>query len=190
MSAHPPLEPLPFSLSAYEARRAEVLLHMSHFFLRYLNDLYRAFDGDLAMVIVLGEISHHNTTHLFSPDRLDNESARRLREEGEKPWKGMPECNALSLSMATGIPRETVRRKVAALLERGWITKVGRNGLRLTPACADHFGPNFSIRILSQLLRAARSIEHLLAAGDTDEPVRPRAAAGRVGKASPKPTKS
>ena len=37
--------------------------------------------------------------------------------------KSLLPCNALSISDVTGIPRETVRRKLAKLLALGWIEK-------------------------------------------------------------------
>jgi hypothetical protein len=151
----------PFSLPQYEARRGEILLHMSHFCVRYLSLLYHKFDGDLALVIVLGEISHHNTAKFFSPHKLTNERVLGLQEPTAK-WDQMDGCNAFSLSSATGIPRETVRRKVLELKKRGWIEEVPKEGLRITRKCADHFGPNFSITILSELLEASRAIEQIL----------------------------
>lgn len=138
---------------------------MSHFFLRYLNDIYQAFEGDLATVIVLGEISNHNTSHLFSAEKALNESLRAIQDD-PAIWTGMEGCNAYSMSCATGIPRETVRRKVAELKKRGWIEDVPKQGLRVTKACADHFGEGFSLRVLNEMLRASRIIEALLAAGE------------------------
>ena len=96
----PKSRPAHFSMARYESRRGEVLLHMSHFFLRYLNSLYAAFDGDLAMAIVLGEISHHNTARYFSPDHPVNAQLKPLRLSGED-WEKMDGCNAFSLSCAT-----------------------------------------------------------------------------------------
>lgn len=135
---------------------------MSHFFLDYLNDIYRAFEGDLAMTIVLGEISHHNTARFFSPEQAANLSMQQLQNDPAK-WSAMDGCNAYSISCATGIPRETVRRKVTALKKRGWIEDEPEQGLRITQACADHFGADFSLRILNGMMRAARNIEALLA---------------------------
>ncbi len=148
-------------VSRYEARRGEVLLHMSHFFLGYLNSLYEQFDGDLALVIVLGEISHHNTAKAFSPDELSNDRMQQIQQHGEE-WDAMQGCNAYSLSCATRIPRETVRRKIAELKRRGWVEELPGKGLRITPACADHFAPDFSLNILRRMLKAARTIEHVL----------------------------
>lgn len=151
----------PFSLPRYEARRGEVLLHMSHFCVRYLGLLYHKFEGDLALVIVLGEISHHNTAKFFSPHELTNDRLLGF-QEATAQWGQMDGCNAFSLSSATGIPRETVRRKVVELKKRGWIEDVPKEGLRITPACAKHFGPDFSITILSEMLKASRAIERIL----------------------------
>lgn len=157
-----PRADLAFSLEQYAARQGEVLLHMSHFFLRYLSALYQQFDGDLAMVIVLGEISHHNTSHAFSPAELTNLKVLEVSADNYDRNK-MPGCNAYSLSCATGIPRQTVRRKIAALKKRDWIEEVPGYGLRMTRNCVRHFSPDFSVRILDGLLRTSRTIEELLA---------------------------
>lgn len=160
---------LVFPRQRYEARRGEVRLHMSHFFLEYLHDLYEAFEGDLALAIVLGEISHHNTARFFCPNRHTNEPVRTLQHQ-PAAWTRMPGCNAYSVSCATGIPRETVRRKVQTLIKRGWVEQVPKQGLRITQACADHFGPDYSLRFLNGLLRASRRIEALLAENPAPPP--------------------
>ena len=151
-----------YSRERYEKRQGEIRLHMSHFFLGYLRDIYQAFDGDLSMAIILGEISHHNTCHFFSPERETNDLLRELQAESAQ-WKEMEGCNPYSISCATGIPRETVRRKTVAMIQRGWLEEIPKQGLRITPACADHFGADFSFRFLNGLLGASRKIEALLA---------------------------
>lgn len=158
-----------FSKARYKARRGEVRLHMSHFFLRYLNDIYHAFQGDLALAIVLGEISHHNTARFFSPERTLNEAVTAL-PDNPALWVGLDGCNAYSLSCATGIPRETVRRKIAQLKKRHWVEEVPKQGLRITQSCADHFGADYSLRFLNNLLRASRILEELLAEEPPDRP--------------------
>ena len=40
-------------------------------------------------------------------------------------------CNAFSISEATGIPRETVRRKASELVAEGLLERVGRSDLYL-----------------------------------------------------------
>ena len=48
--------------------------------------------------------------------------------------------NIRSVAESTGIPKETVRRKVAALIAEGWVTRVG-NDLSITPYASQHFTP-------------------------------------------------
>lgn len=161
MKTQPP-EPDLFSRKRYEERRGEIRLHMSYFFLKYLTDIYEAFEGDLAMTIILGEISHHNTARFFSPEGAPNEAMRSIQNDVAY-WTAMDGCNAYSMSCATGIPRETVRRKIAELKKKGWVEDVPGQGLRITKACGDHFGADYSLRFLNGLLRASRNIEALLA---------------------------
>lgn len=179
-----------FSPERYQQRRGEIRLHMSHFFLRYLTDLYQAFEGDLAGAIILGEISHHNTTRFFSPEKASNEVLRNLQHDPAY-WQEMDGCNAYSISCVTGIPRETVRRKITAMKKRGWLEEVPQQGLRITQACADHFGADFSLRFLNGLLRASRNIESLLAEeADLPKPAaaRPAKSPSRRPKPAPKKT--
>lgn len=150
-----------FPLQQYERNRGEILLNLSHYNLSYLNLIYQLFDGDLAMVIVLGEISHHNTSEHFNPHALENPRVREIQEERED-WRGLEGCNALSISHATGIPRETVRRKITELKRRGWLADDGGKGLYLTAACVKHFTENSSRDQLKLFLRASRAIERLL----------------------------
>ena len=51
----------------------------------------------------------------------------RIGTEGQRP------VNALTISQATGIPRETVRRKLKLLLERGVIVEKTRGGYVMKP---------------------------------------------------------
>jgi DNA-binding GntR family transcriptional regulator len=77
----------------------------------------------------------------------------------------MPCCNAHSLSQSTGIPRETIRRKIDALIARGWLEKVPGKGVRITPVCVTHFSHSFNVPTLTELLATARVITGILHAG-------------------------
>ena len=48
--------------------------------------------------------------------------------------------NVRSVAESTGIPRETVRRKVADLVERGWVARTG-DDLALTPFASQQLTP-------------------------------------------------
>lgn len=153
----PPTRKLPFAIEAFEANQSEILLRMGEFFLAYLKRLRYAFDDDITMAIVLGEIGHHNATGYYCPQQ-------GLRRDlgPEERIASMPCCNAHSISESTGIPRETVRRKIEALIARGWIEKVERKGVRITPACVEHFATSFNVPTLAELLITARIISGVL----------------------------
>ncbi|MFP4306841.1 MAG: hypothetical protein ACLFRG_11320 [Desulfococcaceae bacterium] len=146
-----------FDPDRYDLRRSEIAVVMGRFFLRYLSLVYRQFEGDFLLPIVLGEIAHHNVFHLFSPTGEKIETPQPL----ERMKKFQP-TNAFSISQATGIPRETVRRKIEKLAKKGWIVKNPRGEVFLSESVADHFAQDFNKDILAELLKAADCIRNLL----------------------------
>ena len=48
--------------------------------------------------------------------------------------------NVRSVAESTGVPRETVRRKVAAMVEAGWVSRTG-DDLALTPQASQQLTP-------------------------------------------------
>jgi DNA-binding transcriptional ArsR family regulator len=142
----------------YRAHQMEISLHMSHFFLGYLKHLHALFDGDLTLVIVLAEIAHHSSGPLVDAKT----SGQNSRPDSDEALAGMLSCSAYSLATATGIPRETVRRKIARLTELGWVEKIGRAEVRITRKVGDHFMPDFNLILLGNLLKTAENIRNLL----------------------------
>ncbi len=98
---------------------------MGWFFLRHLNGLYRTFKGDLLLPIILGEVAHHNICSLFSSGKLTTKG-RTADWKAPSTWTAMEPCNAFSLSNATGIPRETCRRKLQLLVKQGLLSHTPR----------------------------------------------------------------
>jgi hypothetical protein len=103
-----------FDLERYDQHKNLVAVIMNRFFLRYLNLLYREFEGDLVLPIVLGEIAHHNIVRLYSIKSDSIEVHEQATTYSER-MKNLEPTNAFSISQATGIPRETVRRKIDKL---------------------------------------------------------------------------
>jgi predicted transcriptional regulator len=77
------------------------------FFVEHLTDVSRTFEGDLQQAILLAIIGQ----------------ARLAALRGGDASTGPRGTNASRLAEVTGIPRETVRRKLRALEERGWIAQ-------------------------------------------------------------------
>jgi predicted transcriptional regulator len=124
---------------------------------------YRLFDGDLTLFLVFGEIAQYNVSRAIKaldlPDDPDSlrlkDMMRSLLEEKIAP------CNALSISAATGIPRETVRGKVKLLEQRGWIVREGARRLTLAPDGVEHMRPleRESVDDLRETARLTRLVE-------------------------------
>ena len=159
------------TLDAFRERADEIILHMNRFFIRYLRNVAMEFEGDLQRAILLGEIGHHNVSRYFTSE---NQLARRTVPTSRNPgyWKSLEPCNAHSLAQATGIPRETVRRKVAWLERKGWVARTGRGEISIQPAVIAHFVPDFNLRLLNEVLKLADELRAMVsgAAGSSPDP--------------------
>jgi len=153
--------PSVFDQEQYETHKSAVAIIMGHFFLRHLNLLYREFEGDLILPMVLGEIAHHNISGFYSlkGDCIEvNEQAAHYPER----IKHLAATNAFSISQATGIPRETVRRKIEKLEKKGWIVKNNRGEVFMSKTVSEHFMKDFNKKLLSELLETTECIRELL----------------------------
>ncbi len=108
--------PAGVSPTVYAQHRDLLSVLMLRFMTSRLRAMYQAYDGDLTLCLVLGEIASRNTERHFD-ERRDISRSTNISQNLLLP------CNALSISDVTGIPRETVRRKLAKLLALGWIEK-------------------------------------------------------------------
>lgn len=130
---------------------------------------YRLFDGDLMLFLVFGEIAHYNMSRALQSlsvrDAPDSSSWKGLLRS--LPQQKVAPCNALSISQATGIPRETVRRKVKELEERGWLVREGARSLTLAPRAIDQMDPSGRAIMddFNETARVIRLLEDALAPG-------------------------
>lgn len=151
----------PSAMERYARNQEEISLVMSHFFAGYLREIYREFEGDLALVIVLAEIAHHCTALHCSKDGSLKQNPADTTEGGDDRWHLLA-CNAYSVSQSTGLPRETVRRKIARLETKGWVERVGRREVRITPKVGEIFLPDFNLKLMRSLLETSGTIADLL----------------------------
>jgi hypothetical protein len=119
-----------------DALAPDALLTVNMFIVRHLIRVYHAFDGDLLEAIVLGEVAHHNVSpYLAALNDARRDGAASMPQPD--PTAYLP-TNAFSIAQATGIPRQTVRRKVKRLVARGWLLE-SKTGLVVSPAPSEHF---------------------------------------------------
>lgn len=95
--------------------------HFIEFLAVHLSDSARLFNGDLEEMLVCVVLARANLR-----DEV-GQSTRRKSDASERTA-----LSAARLAELTGIPRETVRRKLKSLENRGWVSRVGRSGWRLT----------------------------------------------------------
>ena len=104
--------------------------------LHLLQVLHETAAGDLEVHIILLAIAARVVAH---PDAQSLSNEERLAQDARPfPTRGV---NVRSIADSTGMARETVRRKVAALLRAGWIaqsaeglTITGKGYMALNPA--------------------------------------------------------
>jgi len=87
--------------------------HFVQFFVEHLSDVSRVFGGDLQEMLVLAVIGQA----FMRADELGRENAP---------------INACRICETTGIPRQTVRRKLQALQRRGWVQQIEGGAWQLT----------------------------------------------------------
>lgn len=119
------------------ANTSYLVFLINDFILSHLCRVHARFNGDLELALILGEIAHYNVHHVLE------EGAKRMTpsEVMDQPHRlgSANGCNALSISGATGIARETVRRKIKILEEYGWVRRDAVNGLVITDAPSREF---------------------------------------------------
>lgn len=148
-------------LAGYAEHSREIAALMGWFFLRHLGRLYHEFEGDFVLAIVLGEIAHHNICHFFSQGkRLSNR--QDATNTATQIWNELAPCNAFSLSEATGIPRETVRRKIALLVNKGLVQKHVSGGYVILPEVSRSFRDGINLQTLLDFLTTSDELRRIL----------------------------
>lgn len=146
-----------FSDESYTANDAGIAIVMGELMLAHLRRIYQAFDGDLMLALILAEISHYNIQDLVRAERFRNaDIAAYVAENRLKP------VNTLSLSQSCNIPRETLRRKITALIDAGLIQKYQDGSLHITEQCLQRFGPDFNKALLKDILTCCARLDTLL----------------------------
>lgn len=142
----------------YEANRARISVALSEFTVPLLSRIYHAFDGDMVAAIVLGEIAHRNVEAWLA----EYENPEDLLQDPARREKLMRPCNALSIAEACGLPRETVRRKIVILIDRGYVYRSKDGFLFLTRTVGEDF-EDTTARTVEELLATAQRLQSLLA---------------------------
>jgi hypothetical protein len=114
--------------SATQAQFGDLWPVHNRWFGAVMSECRRYFDGDLDQVLILTIIG----TRSVYPKRLQGISYDDFRRGLRNDGPVMP-INTQSVADSTGIPRESVRRKIGQLIERGgW--RSGKTGTCASPS--------------------------------------------------------
>ena len=97
-------------LDAFERNYAQVQDHYVQFLTEHLADCARTFSSDLTKVLVLAVLGQRHTEA--------QTAAHRDKAAGQPSA-----MSASRIADVTGLPRETVRRKLDALSDLGWVAQ-------------------------------------------------------------------
>lgn len=131
------------------------------FMVAYLRRVHAEFGGDVTAAIVLGEIAQHNVRPFMKEllPKSGKDSAALATDEVVAA--SIRRCNMLSVAEASGIPRETVRRKVAKLEKLGFVSRDARGGLAVTRKVGRHF-KEFDRETMAGLVELAERVRGVL----------------------------
>ncbi len=102
---------------------------VAEFILRSAESVSEVFDHDYEAAILFLMISNRNSEKVMSDPKLrDGYASYRTTIPPEHSLL----ISRMALARASGLPRETVRRKVAKLIEKGWVIDMP-GGLRARP---------------------------------------------------------
>jgi DNA-binding transcriptional ArsR family regulator len=115
--------------SEFSEKSRIFVYEMSELFCRILPSYSQHMQNDLAKLLIVNALGAANVQRLMAtPQREPYESMdARIPAEMQVP------ANALSIADSTGLPRETVRRKLKELLAAGFVMTDERGGYRLKP---------------------------------------------------------
>jgi DNA-binding MarR family transcriptional regulator len=110
-------------LAAFEADYMAYQYRWVEFFIEHLSDLGRTFRGDFQSMMVLALVG-----------QVQLRAVRSAVQAGTDPATIPPHKSSISASRiadVSGIPRETVRRRLTALERKGWLVRSGDAAWRL-----------------------------------------------------------
>lgn len=150
-----------FSEKNYQLHMRQISALMAQYHLDYLRRLFEEFDGDLDLPLILGEVARRNISCQlrdsgFFPEGIDPQLIRARRNGEYLP------CSAMSVSLATRLPRETVRRKLNKLVQIGFLEKMPDRSFVITCKPKDTFAQSLNKKLLTELLATSAKISLLL----------------------------
>jgi hypothetical protein len=146
--------------AAYWRAFSLVAFTMNRFIVDHVVRASRLFDNDIEAMILFGMLSHLNVAHLVPPGSRPSET---LDTQGRVP-DPQPQLRPVrirDLTLISGRPRETIRRKIEGLLAQGRVQRV-EGGYVLNVAAIDPQMHALTLDGVKRFLDAARLMQDAL----------------------------
>lgn len=123
---------------------------------RLLIECRRTFDGDLDLFLVLAVIGDRTFSQRHADPSVDYET---FRQGGARATPTL-DINIRSIADYSGIPRETVRRKIAELEAKGWVQRGPDGFITATRAASADLEPltRSSITYVAGMMKLFRQV--------------------------------
>jgi DNA-binding MarR family transcriptional regulator len=133
---------------------------------RYIIACRKSFDGDLDLFLVLAVIGDRTFSERHADPKLTYDEFKSAGSPGTPPIN----INLRSIAAFSGIPRETVRRKIAELESRGWIRRNKDGSLAATRKASADLEPltEAGIDYVATMLELLRDSSRPAAPGKRD----------------------
>jgi hypothetical protein len=141
----------------FDRHYLELTYHVGLFMVAYLRRLQAEFKGDLTMAIVLGEIAQRSASRFMREVLPKSGMDAKTLATDEVIAENLRRCNMLSVAEASGVPRETVRRKVDKLVALGLVSRADDGTLAVTRKVGTHFKA-FDRQAMQELLELAERV--------------------------------
>ncbi|MCU0921690.1 MAG: hypothetical protein MUF16_15375 [Burkholderiaceae bacterium] len=145
---------------AYWRAFSLVAFTMNRFIVDHVVRSARQFDNDTETMILFGMLSHLNVAHLMPPG---SRPSQVLNAHGRvpDPQPQLRPVRVRDLTLISGRPRETIRRKLEALLQQGQVLRVD-DGYVLNVASIDPQMHALALDGVKRFLEAARVMQDAL----------------------------
>lgn len=121
----------------------------------------RTFGIDYQSLVLWAVLSHQNCAHLYPPGALPSEVLSEAGTALDRYEGLLRPVRLRHLSEMTGVPRETARRKLAALRRAGWITETPLGWVIVTESI-DTDMRRFTLESTRRFLTAAAEVRRAL----------------------------
>jgi hypothetical protein len=150
---------------AFELAFGPIAFAVNRHLVEHMVRAQRELGVDYESMVIWGILAHLNVAHLMPPGTdparvsLDIESALVNPETGFRPLR------LRDLAQVTGLPRETIRRKLAKLVQLGYIVSTP-SGWIIRPESVDVKLREFTRDTTRRLLACARQVDAMLHAAE------------------------